>query len=324
MKQELLGLCGWGHSRGLALEGKYIQSAKNECILPFLGWRIQTGELSCLDESTRGLAVSSFRRHVGESIQRNEMVRRLAKALGECEIPAIAYKGLALAQEIYPEMGCRSMSDVDLLIPPAAWEKGRVVLTRHGFNPIDHPRHAMTLRFYHEIHFRGPLGQLVDLHRRPFPWPLFRVGYREIKSVSRLHSTGFWFPDREALFVLVAMHAAKDAFRVPLRTILDAFLLEAGGLNEDRVREYAIDWRARRAVGLWLRILVKYGLDGQWENLSLKFAPESDSLPVSNSGKWAKRRVISSLQDQSWRGVVLALLRGIFRMGDVMMRVKRP
>ncbi len=324
MKQELIGLCGLGRFLGQALEKRHIPEAKNECIFPCLGRRIQAGELSCHDESTRNLAVSSFRRQVGESLRRNEMVRGVVEAFKEREIPAIAYKGLTLAQEIYPEVGSRSMSDVDLLIPPAVWKEGCEVLTRHGFNAIDHPRHAMTLHFYHEIHRRGLNGLLLDLHRRPFPWPLFKVGYREIKLVSRLHSSGFWFPDREALFVLVGMHAAKDAFRVPLRAILDALLLEAGGLDEDRVREYAINWRARRAVGLWLRILVNHGLDSQWVDLSLSLAPDNDPLPEFKAGKWARRRVISSLQDQPWRAALLAILRGLFRMGDVMMRVIKP
>jgi hypothetical protein len=81
--------------------------------------------------------------------------------------PLLLLKGAALAFQVYPDAGCRPMSDVDVLVPASAarglWEKVESAGWRAA---CWRPRtlHESYFRFRHAMDFESPQGGRVDLH----------------------------------------------------------------------------------------------------------------------------------------------------------------
>ena len=62
-------------------------------------------------------------------------IEEFARALSETEIRAIVLKGPALAESVYPEMGMRPFTDIDLLIARDAVPEVCALLRRMGYKP---------------------------------------------------------------------------------------------------------------------------------------------------------------------------------------------
>jgi hypothetical protein len=125
---------------------------------------------------------------LAQAVRRATPLRLALNALAP--IPAIALKGVALAELVYPSPGARGMGDVDLLVPrgalPAALRKLEALGYRRKYpgHPIlDHSN-------FHERQLEGPLE--LDLHQafiqperlpidyaaifeRAIPWPGLRA-----------------------------------------------------------------------------------------------------------------------------------------------------
>lgn len=94
-------------------------------------------------------------------------VRPLIEELRAARTPILLLKGAALAFQIYPDPGCRPMSDVDILVPAscarALWEQ----LERSGWRALHwRPRRlrASFFRFRHGMDFESSAGGHIDLH----------------------------------------------------------------------------------------------------------------------------------------------------------------
>lgn len=86
-----------------------------------------------------------------------QALEELEPALAEQGIEAVPLKGAWLARHIYPEMGLRRMSDLDLLVQPGSLKAALGVLEGLGYRLQKITYHAMLLG--------GPAGDLVvELH----------------------------------------------------------------------------------------------------------------------------------------------------------------
>jgi hypothetical protein len=106
--------------------------------------------------------------HQAAAAARAEQIARFGKTRAVLEVlrdwPVVVFKGFPAAELLYPDVGARSMGDVDLLVRPADFEMAYRALLAAGFrNPyagdavLDHPTH-------HERELSD--GELVvDLHQ---------------------------------------------------------------------------------------------------------------------------------------------------------------
>ena len=102
-----------------------------------------------------------------------ELVRIVAHfARGQLRV--IPYKGPVLAQSAYGDLGLRSFSDLDLLIPPADFARAKQALGEMGYRPSQELAPAIErlwLRTGYERAFDGAAGNnLVELQWRLLPY----------------------------------------------------------------------------------------------------------------------------------------------------------
>ncbi|MCB1056470.1 MAG: nucleotidyltransferase family protein [Acidobacteria bacterium] len=254
--------------------------ADTEGVAPLLGARLAAGELEA-DDAIRGPLVESHRRTALANTALALGTEALTRPLRGAGIPVLLLKGAALLRTVYGDPGRRSMGDVDLLVPPERWREALQVVRSTGAEAYDAPGRAVTLEHFHELHLRLPAGGVVDLHRGLVPHPLFAVDHDELLATAREEGDGLLVPAPNALFLSLALHAAKDGFFLPLRAVIDGLALLAGGRVEaEAAADLARRWQARRATARYLGILGRLGtLPAGWAALGRELAPRLPPAP---------------------------------------------
>jgi hypothetical protein len=196
-------------------------------------------------------------------------------ALSHAGVRALAYKGPALAVDAYGDLAMRTLSDLDLLVPPAEVPRAMDVLAARGYAP----RHALTPareRAFRRVDGDYPLWRegtetLVELHAHASS---LRFGVRlstdEMVARARPVRVGgadVLAPAVDDLLLALALHGAKHrwarlewiaAFAEVARASPDALafaLRRAPGLRMRRVLALALRV-ARDVVGLLLSVEV--------------------------------------------------------------------
>ncbi len=184
-------------------------------------------------------------------------------ALRAAGVETITLKGMALAQTVYPEPGCRPMADIDLLVRPADRGAALDALRALGYQTVGHAadRHA-ALRSFAEL-VRD--GTRIDLH-----WHLAR--YLRFESVVAVDHDGIWRRARplqtregrslelcpEDLLLHLTLHLTlgSDFARVLWYADIDAVVRYfAARLDWERVVAEAEHWRVRALVGWALGVV---------------------------------------------------------------------
>jgi hypothetical protein len=92
---------------------------------------------------------------------------RIMQHFEQRQLRAIPYKGPSLAQSLYRDVGLRSFSDLDFLIPPTDFEQAKQALAEIGYRPSADLAPAIErlwLRIGYERSFDGAAGKnLVEL-----------------------------------------------------------------------------------------------------------------------------------------------------------------
>ena len=189
-------------------------------------------------------------------------LRRMLEALEAEGIPALAYKGPALAMQAYGDLSLRTFVDLDVLVRPRDVPRAAAVLAGEGYAP------ALAMSPRQERHFRRldgdyPLvhaetGTLVELHARVssvrFCMPVetealvdravpVPIGAAEVRTLG----------DDDLLLVL-CIHGAKHRWKRLEWVAAVAELLRAGRGDLDAVFARAAEVRARRTVLLGLEV----------------------------------------------------------------------
>ena len=207
---------------------------------------IPEAEQLFLQESYRQIAAQNYAALV-------ELGRLLVEMADE-DVGQVAVMPGASLIPLYPDLGCRPMDDVDLLVPAADIDAVVRLLESRGFRrPSRHP----------ELFARGPL--VVDLHTDLVNSS--RIGAR--RDAGWMNPGEVW--DRcidtdlegvrvralcpEDAFLYTAVHAVKHSFQ-RLNWILDLqLLLQCGGADWSRLERSAERYHLQRSVVYGLRYL---------------------------------------------------------------------
>ena len=97
---------------------QFISKAQEQGLAPLLYWVLsKSGNFSSIPESTR----NSLRIKYAATWINNQAILKeletLAEAFKQAGIPMVVLKGACFAQTIYPDIGLRSMGDLDVLVP---------------------------------------------------------------------------------------------------------------------------------------------------------------------------------------------------------------
>jgi hypothetical protein len=143
-------------------------------------------------------------------------------------IRTLVLKGGALACLDYRDLGVRPMSDVDVLVRPERARDAMELLVRLGWRP---PRRqpASVLHALHGEHFKDEAGRGIDLHwhglqRRQADDDLW--GSPVSLTLGEAHTLA---PDPAARLMHVCVHGAEAGAPPPIRWVVDAATVVAGG-----------------------------------------------------------------------------------------------
>lgn len=132
-----------------------------------------------------GEIAQSLRSAYAANLRRNlwfagELARTL-QHLSHRDVHAIPYKGPVLAQAVYGDLGLRSFFDLDLLIPPAYFERAKAALAEIGFHPsqaLPPAVERLFLRIGYERSFDcGDARNLLELQWNLLPY-FYAVDFR--------------------------------------------------------------------------------------------------------------------------------------------------
>ena len=157
-------------------------------------------------------------------------------------INVILLKGAYLAKQVYPGMGLRPMSDMDLLVKPADLQRACVITEKLGYTTS----HSYSQKVEMEFHRHMPIYKKGGFFAIEWHWQINEPGSPyDIKTdelweqaipmeISGLPCFGL---AREDLLLHLALHlTGQHTFSLPLRSLVDIDILL-------RVDSQRIDWQ---------------------------------------------------------------------------------
>lgn len=173
-----------------------------------------------------------------EGVESAREVERVLGRLRGAGIPALPYKGMAFAAQVYGELGLRERGDIDVIIPEQDLERAMVVMREDGFSD---PQHAMyrymgakawrqkTKDYCFDKAEGGVRKWHVELHYRiigsGYHFPFAHNQFRRDGLVAHTLLSGpiEMLPVEEHVRALLMHHLMQDRMGY-LRTVLDATL----------------------------------------------------------------------------------------------------
>lgn len=202
--------------------------------------------------------------------QLTDAMTEILDALQDLEVLPVLLKGISICEEYYPQPHCRSMGDVDFLVPPSAYAQVEERLLRLGYERRSHRAGDWSDHHHGAPLFHPASGVWVEIHTGLFPpsaWvstdPAFAVS--TIMAETR-HSMFFGRPAQrlspELQLIYTASHWAYDLTRyqdrqgavVALADIIFLLGRAEGRLDWERV----LRWSRDALAGSYLYLVLSY------------------------------------------------------------------
>jgi hypothetical protein len=209
------------------------------------------GSLPAVPVEVAGALHAELSQNLRFSLSLAAELARLCGALRHAGISAVSFKGPALAQRLYGNVGLRCFSDLDLLVEASERERASEVLVACGYRRIRRitDRARQTAGDCEEEFLSQDGRLLVDLHWE-IAQPYYSVGPLPAGWKARLRHIAFGeeqvatFGDSDNLLVL-ALHGSKHRWE-RLAWLADfSGALDAGGFDWDAVLLAAGEMRVR-------------------------------------------------------------------------------
>ncbi|GAB4457597.1 MAG: hypothetical protein Kow0031_38430 [Anaerolineae bacterium] len=236
--------------------------ASRQSLGPLLDHRLTRAGLAALmPDAVKDRLRQEYRHNTLRNLKLEAELRQMVTAFRAAGIPVIALKGIYLALAVYKNRGLRSMSDIDLLLPPRQLEAARQALLAIGYSeaqeeiPSTSFQHLPPLRKPDsvasvELHWTilpetGPFQLDVDgLWQRAIPLPVSDFELLALCS--------------EDMLLHLCLHTAyMHRFVQGVRSLVDlAEIIHLAGDSLDwaALEERSRRWQCLNAVQLSLRL----------------------------------------------------------------------
>lgn len=233
-------------------------------LYPYLAWRIpQLVDLTRIPPAVAETLDSARRGAVLRQLQRQAVLRRLARALDAAGVPFVVLKGAALAHLAYPDPSLRSMGDIDLWTQPEHLDAAARTVLGAGMHYPERLQSRMSAADRLEERstrvFESEGGDVVlELHGVVQSMVTAAPGWSETawaRSVPRdLGGVRARVPHSEDMLTHLAVHcSAHHRFEMGLRPLLDIALWLEATAPECDAAALADQWR-RYGCGVWNRL----------------------------------------------------------------------
>lgn len=200
-------------------------------------------------------SIGTRRSVLASNLHRLNRLDALRIALERRGIDVLYLKGAAFLDTLYPDLGARPMTDVDVLVRASDLDAAELTLLEEGYEPHIVPRvqgtRSATLD---ELYCRPYLhsGLLIELHRGICHWAQYDVDYEGMFARAvRLRADERIVPTLSPEDALLgsAVHEAKHFFALGERSSEDVHrIIEVWRPDWDVVVQRAAEWRARVPV----------------------------------------------------------------------------
>ncbi len=248
------------------------------------------------------------------SVYRSAELVRLLRLFANAGVPALTYKGPALAVAAYGAVEARTWSDLDLLVRWRDFPAARDLLGQEGYEPLRDEFSKVRQRS-HELTFdsRGRRVQ-VDLHRRLFSHELPSIAFESLwqsREMIKLGGCEVATIGSDTLLLVLCEHAHKHGWsRVAWISDLGHLLAKSPTLDWDRLITRASQLGIRRMLSIGL--LLAHRLTGAevpgGTLTTLSADPVANALAQEIEWSLLSRRAPVSaddwleLSDLRWRG----------------------
>jgi hypothetical protein len=145
---------------------------------------------------------------------------RLLRLLDERGIPALPFKGPALAQFAYGNVALREFGDLDVLLRPDDVPRARSLLAGEGYRPqyaLTAAQEAAYLRYLGQLPLEKSPRSVVELHAslapRAFAFDLDLARMWPRRRVVTVSGQPIAAPGAEDLLLILCMHGAKHLWK---------------------------------------------------------------------------------------------------------------
>lgn len=241
------------------LDDDVVNLARAEGVGPLLGARVVGGDVMVPPER-RDEVVWDYHRCIGDNLVRARALEELVQRFQDRAVPVVLLKGMALIQSTFAP-GERSMSDVDVLVPPSRWHEACGLAVEAGLTQEEMPGRSYSNQNDYVRSFVTPQRVIIEIHRFVCERTIFEPDYEGSDGIfarARRSTSGWSSPDDEDLFLTLVAHAAKHTFELPLRSYVDGIaLLRKQRLSLDRLAARARAWRMEAAFRAWMLCLAR-------------------------------------------------------------------
>src|SRR5450759_2586302 len=188
-------------------------------VTPILHTVLQEYASDLLSADTLRQLHAGFQSNAHQNLFRTADLRRVLEILIEQNLPAVPFKGPALATLAYGSLSLREFCDLDILVRPQDLQSIIALLQENGYRtdlPPDPARRQAYLRSRHEVHFVSPGGTLIELHQTFLPpFACFDPDYSSLWNrlePVRLGGVETWSLPLENMLLVLCAHGAKHCW----------------------------------------------------------------------------------------------------------------
>jgi len=236
-----------------------LETASRNGLIPLLYRNLNKTGPDSVPASILDRLRNYFYLNVSHNLVLGEELNSLLQLFEKHWIAAIPFKGAALAEELYGDIGCREIFDLDVLVKREDVLMGMDLMTSSGYIPqFEFTKDQMFayLAAHNEISFVSKERRVIvelqwEIAPRYFGFPVATLGLWNHGGVRS--KSGFLFPPAEELLLMLCVHGAKDLWG-QLKWICDvAQLLRVHeDLDWKKTLELAYDSGGRRMLLLGL------------------------------------------------------------------------
>lgn len=201
------------------LDWEYLQKiALRGGVMPLVYRQLSTNFADAVPAAHLEYLRECFRHNTARNLMRTGELCEILRLLAAGGVDAIAYKGPALALDVYGELSLRQFSDLDVLVRERDVRRATELLSANGYVPEFELSATQQKVFMHSWYVqpfsRGDGIYHLELHwaiaPRFFSFPLETEQLWARARTLKLAGMEALVPGREDLLLLLCVHGAKD------------------------------------------------------------------------------------------------------------------
>jgi hypothetical protein len=215
----------------------------------------------CLPDHVLQQAKAARMQTLLHNMPRHAELEQIGRVFHSHGIPVVPLKGTTLALRAFGSLDSRRCNDIDILVPPASWERAWSLLSGMGYEPIEAPKPGVAQHAFHDVpllKWKNESPIIVELHHQLTDTRFITVDDDKLwKRI--LQHTADDAPLRplpiEELLVFLAVHLPKHASGL-LRLLADIHHLvseQAQSIDWEHTMRLAREWHAEDVVSFSLQ-----------------------------------------------------------------------